>query len=147
MLSFSLPCADDVQQHRVRRTGPTRGCVFPSPRCSALSVCPTTPRTRCPPSRSLWPLRILVSCHETGPERPLTSLSVPVYDARRARSFDFQNDLRRLATVLPAWSQGEIPFGSFVVVGHTLSVYRANAGNWTLGCNLLWVIVVGTPED
>lgn len=71
---------------------------------------------------------------------------VPVYDARAVPSYDFNANLPRLANTLPAWTEGEIPYGSFVVVGHTLTVYRSQAGNMTLGCNLQWVIVIGTPD-
>ncbi|KAJ7114753.1 hypothetical protein C8R44DRAFT_880832 [Mycena epipterygia] len=48
---------------------------------------------------------------------------VPVYDARNV-VVDFDSDLVRLAEVLPPFV-GEIPFGSFVVVGYTCSVYNA----------------------
>ncbi|KAF6751778.1 hypothetical protein DFP72DRAFT_763918, partial [Ephemerocybe angulata] len=71
---------------------------------------------------------------------------VPVYDARNLDSLDFNDILPRLST-LPAYTGGEIPQGSFVVVGYTMTVYLANNGNRTLGCNLQWIIVVGTPED
>lgn len=81
------------------------------------------------------------------PLRLANFLLVPIYDARGVDAFDFQTDLVRLAEALPAWEGGEVPCGSFAVVGHTLSVYRSQAGNWTLGCNIQWVIVVGVPED
>ncbi|KAF6744859.1 hypothetical protein DFP72DRAFT_825131, partial [Ephemerocybe angulata] len=72
--------------------------------------------------------------------------NVPVYDARNLKFLDFNTTLPRLST-LPAWTGGEIPQGSFIVVGYTMTIYRANNGNLTLGCNIQWVIVVGTPEE
>jgi hypothetical protein len=73
---------------------------------------------------------------------------VPVYDARKT-PVDFETDLDKIADVLPSFT-GEIPFGSFVVVGYTASVYKATLGGGServphLGCNILWVIVCGTP--
>ncbi|KAJ6462305.1 hypothetical protein C8R47DRAFT_1240291, partial [Mycena vitilis] len=68
---------------------------------------------------------------------------VPVFDARKV-VVDFQLDLDRLDEVLPKFS-GEIPFGSFVVVGYTLSEYQGLRSGSTnkvahLGCNVVWVI-------
>ncbi|KAJ2913529.1 hypothetical protein MD484_g6885, partial [Candolleomyces efflorescens] len=71
---------------------------------------------------------------------------IPVYDAREASTMDFNVDLARLDTVLPRW-QGEIPYGSFVVVGHTIVVYYSKHKRWTLACNLQWIIVVGVPPE
>ncbi|KAJ7169024.1 hypothetical protein C8R46DRAFT_1218391 [Mycena filopes] len=73
---------------------------------------------------------------------------VPVYDARKV-VVDFQADLGKLDQILPRFS-GEIPFSSFIVVGYTASSYQgARSGSnekvAQLGCNLLWVIVCGTP--
>ncbi|KAJ7642478.1 hypothetical protein DFH06DRAFT_1137488 [Mycena polygramma] len=73
---------------------------------------------------------------------------VPVYDARK-QVVDFQTDLGRLDEVLPRLS-GEIPFGSFVVVGYTLSSYQGVRSGSSdkvahLGCNIVWAIVCGTP--
>lgn len=73
---------------------------------------------------------------------------VPVYDARKV-VVDFQADLDRLDQVLPRFS-GEIPFSSFIVVGYTASSYQgtlsgSNERVAQLGCNVLWVIVCGTP--
>lgn len=76
----------------------------------------------------------------------LTGLSVPTYDARGMTSIDFNHILPRLAqNVLPPFTEGEIPQGSFVMVGYTTTIYKAANGNWTLGCNIQWVIVIGTP--
>ncbi|KAF6752333.1 hypothetical protein DFP72DRAFT_1070646 [Ephemerocybe angulata] len=73
--------------------------------------------------------------------------TVPVYDARGAKSLDFHKVLPNLSSSLPCYTGGEIPQGSFVMVGYTMTVYRANNGNWTLGCNLQWVVIIGTPEE
>ncbi|KAJ6470778.1 hypothetical protein C8R47DRAFT_751799 [Mycena vitilis] len=74
---------------------------------------------------------------------------VPVYDARK-NLVDFDTDLARLDEVLPPFI-GEVPFGSFIVVGYTCSVYNAAVSGSServahLGCNVLWVIVCGTPR-
>ncbi|KAJ7703375.1 hypothetical protein B0H16DRAFT_1482942 [Mycena metata] len=73
---------------------------------------------------------------------------LPVYDARKT-AFDFEFDLPRISAVLPSFT-GEIPFSSFVVVGYTASTYNGSLGGTTervthLGCNVVWVIVCGTP--
>ncbi|KAK7015098.1 hypothetical protein R3P38DRAFT_2397230, partial [Favolaschia claudopus] len=73
---------------------------------------------------------------------------VPVYDARHL-DFDFTADLPKMATDLPLWPHKEIPEGSFVTVGYTVSTYKGMASGHTdkvlhLGCNLQWVIVCGT---
>ncbi|KAF6755129.1 hypothetical protein DFP72DRAFT_811871 [Ephemerocybe angulata] len=73
-------------------------------------------------------------------------LTVPVYDARGLDTLDFNSVLPKLAESLPLYTDGEIPYGSFIVVGYTMTVYRANSGNWTLGNNIKWVIIVGIPE-
>ncbi|KAJ7111512.1 hypothetical protein C8R44DRAFT_632986 [Mycena epipterygia] len=75
--------------------------------------------------------------------------SLPVYDARTV-VVDFDSDLVKLAEVLPPFV-GEVPFGSFVVVGYTCSVYNAAISGSSeraahLGCNILWVIVCGIPK-
>ncbi|KAJ7605400.1 hypothetical protein DFH06DRAFT_1020279 [Mycena polygramma] len=73
---------------------------------------------------------------------------VPVYDARKT-VVDFSSDLDRLDKTLPMFP-GEIPFGSFIVVGYTCSSYLATLSGSNervphLGCNVLWVIVCGVP--
>ncbi|KAJ7131531.1 hypothetical protein C8R43DRAFT_957028 [Mycena crocata] len=73
---------------------------------------------------------------------------VPVYDARRT-VINWDTDLGRLDDVLPRFN-GEVPFASFIVVGYTVSAYQSTLSGGTekvshLGCNLLWVIVIGTP--
>ncbi|KAJ7016597.1 hypothetical protein C8F04DRAFT_1201832 [Mycena alexandri] len=75
--------------------------------------------------------------------------SVPVYDARRT-VVDFNKDLPRLDEVLPLFP-GEVPVGSYTVVGYTLSSYTATLSGTSnrvphVGCNVLWAIVCGTPS-
>ncbi|KAJ7765355.1 hypothetical protein B0H16DRAFT_1717900 [Mycena metata] len=73
---------------------------------------------------------------------------LPVYDARKT-AFNFEFDLPRISTLLPPYT-GEIPFSSFIVVGYTASSYTGSLGGSTervahLGCNVIWVMVCGTP--
>jgi hypothetical protein len=68
--------------------------------------------------------------------------SVPVYDCR-SRIVDFNTDLNDLSA-FPLWRQ-EIPSGSFVVVAHTVAVYKTGNGDWSLSLNVLWVMLVGSP--
>ncbi|KAF9051702.1 hypothetical protein BJ165DRAFT_1524611 [Panaeolus papilionaceus] len=68
--------------------------------------------------------------------------NIPIYDARDT-NFNFQNDINELHR-LPLWD-GEIPRGSFVVVGYTLAAYFPNQ-KWNLATNVRWVVVVGVPE-
>ncbi|KAJ6548900.1 hypothetical protein B0H19DRAFT_1265694 [Mycena capillaripes] len=73
---------------------------------------------------------------------------IPVYDARKT-VFDFSADLDRLDKVLPLFP-GEVPAGSFTVVGYTCSSYRRAITGSTgqvphVGLNILWLIVFGTP--
>ncbi|KAJ7502480.1 hypothetical protein B0H11DRAFT_2223394 [Mycena galericulata] len=76
---------------------------------------------------------------------------VPVFDGRNNR-INFKTDLGRLSSVLPKFD-GEIPFGSFVTVGYTATMWSAvpavSATDKTkrphLGCNIMWAIVVGVP--
>ncbi|KAJ7095671.1 hypothetical protein C8R44DRAFT_890065 [Mycena epipterygia] len=63
---------------------------------------------------------------------------VPVYDARNV-VVDFDSDLVRLAEVLPPFV-GEIPFGSFVVVGYTCSVYNAAISGDVLGISPILLV-------
>ncbi|PPQ82507.1 hypothetical protein CVT24_006384, partial [Panaeolus cyanescens] len=67
---------------------------------------------------------------------------ISVFDAR-GTDFNFQEDMDKLYS-LPRW-EGEIPRGSFVVVGYTLSAYHPNQ-KWNLATNLRWAVVVGVPE-
>ncbi|KAJ7271550.1 hypothetical protein C8J57DRAFT_1507451 [Mycena rebaudengoi] len=74
---------------------------------------------------------------------------IPAFDARGI-AVDFNNDIGNLANVLPPF-KGEIPTGSFVVAGYTASTYlgsvaaREKQHLMNLGCNLVWVVVCGTP--
>ncbi|KAJ7236472.1 hypothetical protein C8J57DRAFT_1247717 [Mycena rebaudengoi] len=73
---------------------------------------------------------------------------VPVYDARKT-VIDFKVDLDRLDKRLPLFV-GEIPFGSFVVVGYTCSTYSAAINGSpekvaNIGFNVVWAILCGTP--
>ncbi|KAJ7032301.1 hypothetical protein C8F04DRAFT_1185149 [Mycena alexandri] len=74
--------------------------------------------------------------------------NVPVYDARKT-VIDFGADLDRLGEVLPLFT-GEVPVGSFTVVGYTCSSYRGTVSGSNdrvahISLNILWVIVCGTP--
>ncbi|KAJ6630446.1 hypothetical protein B0H10DRAFT_1774734 [Mycena sp. CBHHK59/15] len=76
--------------------------------------------------------------------------AVPVYDARSVL-LNFKTDLPRLAEMLEPF-QGEIPFGSFVVVGYSATSWNAvptvnsdGVKQPHLGCNILWAVVIGTP--
>ncbi|KAF6741296.1 hypothetical protein DFP72DRAFT_292937 [Ephemerocybe angulata] len=71
--------------------------------------------------------------------------TIPVYDARDAGELDFEKVLPRLSDELPLYTGGEIPFGSFVLLGYTMTIFLANNNNWTLGCNILWVVLIGSP--
>jgi hypothetical protein len=79
--------------------------------------------------------------------------SVPVYDGRKAH-INFQMDLPKLLSneYLPFF-EGEIPFGSYVVVGYTVTGWNAvpsvNADKIKhphLGCNIMWAIVLGVRD-
>ncbi|KAF7968794.1 hypothetical protein HWV62_29314 [Athelia sp. TMB] len=67
---------------------------------------------------------------------------VPVLDARNAR-FSVQK-LVGLDTMLPSFN-AEVPEGSLAWVGYTVNKYTTNRGNH-LNFNLMWVVVLGTPE-
>ncbi|KAJ7261630.1 hypothetical protein C8J57DRAFT_1336662 [Mycena rebaudengoi] len=76
---------------------------------------------------------------------------VPTFDARGV-AFDFNNDIDKLAEILPPFD-GEIPTGSFVVAGYTASTFLGQVAAqdkkqlMCVGCNLVWAIVCGTPND
>ncbi|KAJ7279536.1 hypothetical protein C8J57DRAFT_1303567 [Mycena rebaudengoi] len=76
--------------------------------------------------------------------------AVPAFDARGAQ-IDFNKDIGNLAAILPAWA-GEIPVGSFVIAGYTAGTFRGQVATqekknlMCLGCNLVWVVVCGTPK-
>ncbi|KAH6871665.1 hypothetical protein BKA70DRAFT_1450893 [Coprinopsis sp. MPI-PUGE-AT-0042] len=70
---------------------------------------------------------------------------VPVYDARDVQ-LDFNEDLDRIQH-LPRWNQ-EVPYGSFVVVGYTVAVFKVEkTRSWTVSFNIHWAILVGVPSD
>ncbi|KAJ7037572.1 hypothetical protein C8F04DRAFT_1180313 [Mycena alexandri] len=82
------------------------------------------------------------------PTKTLLAFDEHLYDARKT-PFDFEFDLPRISTVLPSFT-GDIPFSSFIVVGYTASTYNGALGGSTervthLGCNVIWIIVCGTP--
>lgn len=76
---------------------------------------------------------------------------MPTFDARGV-AFDFNNDIDKLAEILPPFD-GEIPTGSFVVAGYTASTFLGQVAAqdkkqlMCVGCNLVWAIVCGTPND
>ncbi|KAF9033545.1 hypothetical protein BJ165DRAFT_1567409 [Panaeolus papilionaceus] len=70
---------------------------------------------------------------------------VPIYDARNT-VFNFETDLPKLATMLPRW-QGEVPHGSFAVVGYCLAVHQPLLKKTlNLKCYIRWVILLGVPD-
>jgi hypothetical protein len=75
----------------------------------------------------------------------LTQSSVPVYDARRADTFDINNDLDKLEDVLPTFDE-EVPYGSFIIVGYTAAIYVNNSAQWAVSMNVHWVIILGSPS-
>ena len=70
---------------------------------------------------------------------------VPVYDGRSV-SFTFGKDLSRLRELLPTW-EGEIPVGSFAVVGYTSSTFTNSSSIVSLSCNIQFVVILGTPSN
>jgi hypothetical protein len=79
----------------------------------------------------------------------ISLIQVPVYDARKV-VINFDVDLGRLDKVLPLFA-GEVPSGSFVVVGYTVSGFKAGAQTGAdrvpqIGFNIVWAIVCGTPD-
>ncbi len=79
----------------------------------------------------------------------LLSLKVPVFDARgveHSGGIDFEN----IGRSFPQF-QGEVPAGSCVAVGHSISTYPGKTGDYEkygasfhLSTNVLFVIVFGT---
>jgi len=94
-------------------------------------------------SKMLWISMIPVRVLHTGPYWFLRHLLVPVFDGR-STAFTFGEDLEHLQQVLPAW-EGEIPEGSFAVVGYTVSTFTNSSRLRSLSCNLQFVIVIGSP--
>lgn len=69
--------------------------------------------------------------------------TVPVLDARGTR-FNTNTNLAKLDDILPSFDK-EIPDGSCAWVGYTANRYTAQKGVG-LSFNLLWVVVIGTPD-
>ncbi|KAJ2912051.1 hypothetical protein MD484_g8361, partial [Candolleomyces efflorescens] len=75
---------------------------------------------------------------------------VPIYDARQAGGFTFAADVADIHTRLPRWpsENGEIPRDSCVAVAYTMSFFFSNTSQqWTVGCNIRWVMVLGVPTS
>ena len=76
-------------------------------------------------------------------------ISVPVFDAREI-SFDSSIDFDNLPKIFPNFER-EVPIGSCVAVGHSVSTYPGKKGVQTgenvtnLSTNVLFVIVFGVP--
>jgi hypothetical protein len=74
---------------------------------------------------------------------------VPVFDARNTR-LDSSVDFDNLRDTFPTF-KGEVPVGSCVAVGHSVSSYVGKKGrteeenNTNLATNVLFVIVFGVP--
>ncbi|KAJ7848381.1 hypothetical protein B0H14DRAFT_3453194 [Mycena olivaceomarginata] len=97
------------------------------------SACPP------PPTRYSAPIKTLLAYND----------SIPVYDVRKT-VINWDADLGRLGEVLSLFP-GEVPVGSFTVVRYTVSSYMAAFSGGSdrvahIGCNILWVIVCGTPS-
>lgn len=90
------------------------------------------------PSMSSW----LISLY-------ITTFPVPIYDGRvrkGRRGFMFMDsDFRRL-TSMPLYRRPpcEVPLGSIVTVGYTLSTYNGNSGP-VLSSNLQFIILLTSP--
>ncbi|KAJ7758511.1 hypothetical protein DFH07DRAFT_772514 [Mycena maculata] len=74
--------------------------------------------------------------------------TIPVYNAT-GKVFDFHTQLPELDKTLQRW-EGEVPAGSFLVCGYTVTTYKTKATNYDgdqvhIGCNLIWAVVSGTP--
>lgn len=67
---------------------------------------------------------------------------MPVYDARFT-IVNFDSDLPALEQRLPKFT-GEVPSGSFVVVGYSVSDY-VSKGETHVSFSVLWVMVCGVP--
>ena len=74
-----------------------------------------------------------------------------IFDARERR-FNFEMDLLNHDKVLPPFDD-EIPCGSFAVVAYTATTYQSTAKKndsintqTSLGCNINWMVVLGTPK-
>ncbi|KAF7977067.1 hypothetical protein HWV62_4858 [Athelia sp. TMB] len=68
---------------------------------------------------------------------------VPVLDARNTR-FSLGDKLTSLDRILPPFN-AEVPEGSCAWIGYTVNKYTTTKGDY-INFNLLWVVVLGTPE-
>lgn len=70
---------------------------------------------------------------------------VPIYDAWEV-IFDVKSDLENLQSILPIY-EGEIPIGSCVAIGHSISSYISKKDSQqtdvNLVTNILFVIILG----
>jgi hypothetical protein len=75
---------------------------------------------------------------------------VPIFDAREV-SFDSSVDFEELSSTFPKFEK-EVPIGSCVAVGHSVSSYPGKKGdpgnenNTNLATNILFVILFGVPD-
>jgi len=72
---------------------------------------------------------------------------VPVFDARKTR-VDSSINFEDLPKSLPAF-EGEVPVGSCVAVGHSISSYpgkKTGEDDISFATNVLFVIVFGVPD-
>ncbi|KAF8800678.1 hypothetical protein BYT27DRAFT_7116907 [Phlegmacium glaucopus] len=72
---------------------------------------------------------------------------VPVFDAQEI-NLNQETDFDNLQNIFPTFN-GEIPIGSCVAVGHSVSSYlgkKTDVTNVHLATNILFVIVFGTPD-
>ncbi|RXW13814.1 hypothetical protein EST38_g12042 [Candolleomyces aberdarensis] len=69
---------------------------------------------------------------------------VPIYDCRDI-DVDMVRDLDRLSE-LPRWNE-EIPYGSFVVAGYTVAVFKKAKDKWGVSFNVRFGMLIGVPDD
>ena len=68
---------------------------------------------------------------------------VAVLDGR-SHKFKPETDLSKLDQILPPFDE-EVPEGAFAWVGYTVNKFTTNRGI-NLGLNVMWVVVMGTPN-
>lgn len=80
----------------------------------------------------------------------ISSILVPVFDAREI-GLDSSVDFGNLSDTFPRFEE-EIPSGSCIAVGHSITSYRGKKSDKTqdmemhLGTNILFVILFGVPS-
>lgn len=85
--------------------------------------------------------RFIDGCHQFMTNN---SMLVPVFDARQTK-LTAETNFECLEDTFPRF-EGEVPVGSCVAVGHSVSSYLGRkADNIHLATNVLFVIVFGTP--